>query len=175
MKTQQENNCMENNRFEDIYSLYYERMVAYATKILGSDFFAEDIIQDVFMGIYQQNLQFIAQQALQTYLFRSVYNKCIDFIRRKELNQKYQDAYVEEYQIGVVANPIDYKELSIIVEKRIDRLPRKCKQIFNMKYRQEKSNPEISQTLGLSIKTVENQVFIARNVLRSYLHSYLCS
>ena len=56
-----------------------------------------------------------------------------------------------------------------------DTLPPKCKQIFVMKSRKSLSNSEISNLLGLSLRTVENQVYIARNVLQKYIDSYLCS
>lgn len=72
-------------------------------------------------------------------------------------------------------NTLLTKEFFVIVENRIKGLPPKCKQIFVMKYKNEYSNPEISEKLGLSIRTVENQIYIARNVLREYVDSYLCS
>ena len=72
-------------------------------------------------------------------------------------------------------NELLTKEFFIIVENGIDTLPPKCKQIFVMKSRKSLSNSEISNLLGLSLRTVENQVYIARNVLRKYIDSYLCS
>jgi len=177
MKTHPENSCKEKTAFEQIYTTYFERMVLFAIKILGSNLYAEDVVQEVFTGIYQQNPHFISQEALVNYIFRSVYNKGIDLLRRKELTLKFEEAYLEKHttRLATETSPVLYNELSTIVEKKINKLPHMCKKIFIMKLYAEKTNPEISRTLKLSVKTVENQVFIARNVLRNYLNAYICS
>ena len=59
--------------------------------------------------------------------------------------------------------------------EKINSLPPKCKQIFIMKFQKEFSNPEISRNLGLSLRTIENQLYIARGVLRKQTDRYLCS
>ena len=91
-------------------------------------------------------------------------------LRHKQIVQHYETAHSdkkrEEVSIGEY-NELLTKEFFIIVENGIDTLPPKCKQIFVMK--------EISNLLGLSLRTVENQVYIARNVLQKYIDSYLCS
>lgn len=160
-----------------IYTTHRDNMVRLAERITGSNLYAEDIVQDVFMAFFEHQESFINQEVLVGYIYRSVYNKCIDLLRRKQLGRNYEDIYMEEYRSkpASTTSPMIYNELSSIVEDRIDRLPPKCRQIFIMKYRNEKTNPEISRMMGLSVKTIENQVFIARNVLRNYLQSYLCS
>lgn len=88
----------------------------------------------------------------------------------------YENTY--KVEAGIANDRYDnlqLKELFWTVENKISSLPPKCKQIFVLKYRNERSNPEISQLLGLSVRTVENQVYIARNILREYLKTYLCS
>lgn len=177
METQENTSSKSSFSIEEIYVGYYEKMVLYAQKILESNLYAEDVVQDVFTGLYQQQVHFIAEAAFITYVFRSIHNRCIDMIRRKQLNRNYEDIYLEEYKSKASSenNSLYYNELSAIVENRIEKLPKKCRQIFIMKYRNENTNPEISESLGLSVKTIENQVFIARSVLRNYLQSYLCS
>lgn len=181
MVTHENNNLNENQQnhssLEIIYGKYYDNLVQFAEGLLKSNLYAQDIIQDVFVGICKQEIYFISEKLMVNYIYRSVYNRCVDILRHKQQIQRYGEIYAEEYKTDMmpIANEILYKELSAIIDKRIDNLPPRCKLIFLMKYENQQTNPEISKTLGLSLRTVENQVFIARSVLRNYLQPYLCS
>lgn len=167
-----------NISLEDIYKKYNDFFLRYAGKTLNSDFYAEDVIQDVFIGLFQQTNYFVSEAAALKYIYRAIYNKCIDLVRHRQIIQRYEDIYGSELEKKIDKNEyneLQTKELFMIVKNRIDNLPPKCKQIFVMKYSGERSNPEISDALGLSLRTVENQIYIARNVLRKYIDSYLCS
>ena len=154
---------------ERIYGKYRNSFIRYAGKVLSDEFYAEDVVQDVFTGLFQQTNYFVSEMAAL---------KCIDMLRHKQIVQHYETAHSdkkrEEVSIGEY-NELLTKEFFIIVENGIDTLPPKCKQIFVMKSRKSLSNSEISNLLGLSLRTVENQVYIARNVLQKYIDSYLCS
>lgn len=162
---------------EALYTKYYQKILIFVGKVLNSNVFAEDLVQDVFIMIYQQDIHFLSEPAFVNYAYRAAYNKCIDTLRRKKMMQRYEDIYMDENKSTSISvnSEFLYNELFTIVENRIDRLPPKCKLIFTMKYRKEQTNPEISERLGLSLKTVENQVFIARTALRNHLRPYLCS
>ena len=161
---------------ETVYETNYQEMLFYVRKILVGDSFAEDIIQDTFINIYIQNAVFLSEKALRDYMYRCLRNRCIDLLRRKQVLNTYEEIYREEYfsRQVYIEHESNYNELLSLVERRIDNLPKKCRLIFSMKFREGHSNPEISKELNLSIKTVENQLFIARVILKEYLASYLC-
>lgn len=162
---------------ENIYEKYYDYLVRYAEKIIGGNLYVEDIVQDVFINMLQQNNYFVSEGAILRYIYKAVYNRCIDFTRHKQIEQHYEEVADSSQRTlnDAEHNVLLTKEFFIIVGKQINSLPHKCKQIFLMKYENEYSNPEISEKLGLSVRTVENQVYIARNALRKYVDSYLCS
>lgn len=163
---------------EYIYGKYHAFFIRYAEKILDSAFYAEDMVQEVFGGLLLQTNYFVSEAAALKYIYRAVYNKCIDWIRHRQTIQRYEESYMvaqENQTGGKEYNNLQTKELFMIVECQIENLPPKCREIFVMKYRGEYSNPEISRVLGLSLRTVENQIYIARNVLRKHVDSYLCS
>jgi RNA polymerase sigma-70 factor (ECF subfamily) len=152
-------------------------MLFYTQSILNDDFLAEDIIQDTFVHIYLQDNLFLSEKVLRDYMYRCLRNQCIDLLRRKQIWRTYEETYSEEHYSKPVyiEQENSYDELLSLVELRIDNLPPKCRLIFSMKFREGQTNPEISKKLNLSIKTVENQLYIARTALKSYLGSYLCS
>lgn len=177
MNTPFENECSSIMAVEQVYEKFYPILVRLAGKLLGGNVFVQDVVQDVFVGVCQQELYFVSEAAMLNYLYSSTYNKSIDFLRRKQLQYRYEEIYTEKMKTKSVATPTDLldKELLTLVEDRVAGLPPKCQQIFLLKYKEERSNPEIGEHLQLSVKTVENQVFIARNVLRKYVYAYLCS
>ncbi|MCD8165728.1 MAG: RNA polymerase sigma-70 factor [Bacteroides sp.] len=162
---------------EKVYSRYYPNFVSFACHLTGSNLHAEDIVQDVFETLCKHSSVFVSEQALLKYIYRSIYNRGIDLIRHRHICNRYEENVLEEEKRKILLPVYDilYKELHGMVEKRIEALPPRCREIFIRKYREEQSNPEISKSLGLSVKTVENQVFIARVALKKYLDTYLCS
>lgn len=168
----------EDISLEKIYGKYKSYLIKYAEKVMSDEFYAEDVVQDVFIGLLQQTNYYVSEAATLKYIYTAIFNRCIDLIRHKQIAQRYKETYGNENSRVMCAdeyNDLLTKEFFMIVEKRINSLPPKCKQIFLMKYRKEFSNPEISRNLGLSLRTVENQIYIARGVLRKQTDLYLCS
>lgn len=163
---------------EDIYKKYKSYFMRYAVRVMSDEFYAEDVVQDVFIGLFQQSNYFVSEAAALKYIYTAVYNRCVDLLRHRQIAERYEETCEEKKKREVYSderNELLTKEFLMIVENKIDALPPKCKQIFIMKSRKELSNPEISNSLGLSLRTIENQVYIARNTLRKYVDSYLCS
>lgn len=162
---------------ERIYGKYRNSFIRYAGKVLSDEFYAEDVVQDVFTGLFQQTNYFVSEMAALKCIYITIYNRSIDMLRHKQIVQHYETAHSDKKgKKSVLVNIMScLLKNFIIVENGIDTLPPKCKQIFVMKSRKSLSNSEISNLLGLSLRTVENQVYIARNVLQKYIDSYLCS
>lgn len=168
----------EDISLEKIYGKYKSYLIKYAEKVMSDEFYAEDVVQDVFIGLLQQTNYYVSEAAALKYIYTAIFNRCIDLIRHKQIAQRYKNVFSDKKGKEINVDEYDHllkKEFFMIVENRIDTLPPKCKQIFIMKSRKEFSNSEISNLLGLSLRTIENQVYIARNVLRKYVDSYLCS
>lgn len=163
---------------EDIYKKYKSYFMRYAIRVMSDEFYAEDVVQDVFIGLFQQSNYFVSEAAALKYIYTAIYNRCVDLLRHRQIAERYEEACNDKKKREVYSderNELLTKEFLMIVENKIDALPPKCRQIFIMKSRKELSNSEISNSLGLSQRTIENQVYIARNALRKYVDSYLCS
>lgn len=163
---------------EQIYGKYRHSFIRYAGKVLCNEFYAEDVVQDIFTGLFQHTNYFVSEAVALKYIYTAIYYRSIDLIRHRQITQKYEEMYCNENNCVLHEDgysDLQEKEFFVMVDKKIKSLPPKCKQIFIMKFKCELSNPEISRNLGLSLRTIENQIYIARGILRKQTAMYLCS
>ena len=129
---------------------------------------AEDIVQLVFIKLWEKRNQVNLRQSGQSYLYKSVYHLCLNSIRNKKLKEKYTEKFPTPITSGINNVTVE-KEINGRVMKAIETLPPKCKEIF-MKSRDEgKKYGEIATELNISVKTVEAQMGKALKILRNLL------
>lgn len=165
--------------FENIYVSHYSRMKRFAQEYVICEEDAENIVQDVFLDLWEENFQLLVHTNLIAYLFTSVKNKCIDFLRHKKVMsktiEKLQDNYMKILQIKLQSleafNEKTFYEPDIeaIIKNAIDNLPEKCREIFILNKIDGKKQKIIAQELDISINTVESQMAIAYKKLKEML------
>lgn len=165
--------------FERIYKLYYPKMSSFAKNYILANEDVENIVQDVFLTLWERKDDLELTCTLTTYLFTLVKNRCLNFLRHKLIEEEYNAQMKEELGFKLYAlELLDYsyqseKELQDIVQRALDKLPERCREIFvksrieGLKYR------EISEELGISVNTVENHMATALKKLRVELKDYL--
>ena len=161
--------------FAEIYRKYYGDLCMYALRFINDEDESEEIVQEIIFKLWEQKEQLQAVNSLKSYLFRSVHNRCLNYIKHQAHKNKYSDrAYTEMKKIELEAVE-DYqnKELEEKVQKAIDDLPDRCKEVFRMSRFDGKKNKEISEDLGISVKAVEANITRALSSLRESLNKYL--
>lgn len=153
----------------------YLPLVAYAETFIGS-FWAEDIVQDALFEIWKRRKNLDEEKNIDGYLLRSVFNACIDVISRKRRFTLWDEDAVEDIlkaaaDLNPDNNPIlsaifDY-ERSLILIEAINDLPDKCKEVFCLSFHNGLTNQEISEKLGISLKTVKNHKYLALKKLKT--------
>lgn len=156
--------------FDYVYNKYYGKLINYVIKILHSDVAAHDIVQEAFIKLWENRTKFNISAV--AYLYRSVYNSAIDHYDHKKVVANYAKIHVENiYYDKVVQRPdaeiqlVD-KDLVQLFEQAKNKLPERCRLIFEMSRNEHLKNKEISQILNVSEKCVENQMTIAISRLR---------
>ncbi|MDE5584973.1 MAG: RNA polymerase sigma-70 factor [Muribaculaceae bacterium] len=154
---------MTGREFDIFFRSMYLPLGMYALRIVDDAQSAEDIVEDAFMKAWQQIEAGKEFDDFKAYMYRSVRNGCISFIRaRKET-------------VGVECIPeideetVDTSERDARLWKAIDALPDKCREVFLLSKRDGLSNEEIAERMGISIKTVKNQMTKAFSRLRDEL------
>ena len=163
------------NNFDKIYVLYYSRMFRFAKEYVLFDEDAENIVQDVFLLLWEKREVLNIQISLVSYLFALVKNKSLDYLRHKVI----ADEYKQELSAKLTAlELLNYsftsdEEIEQILMTAINKLPERCRQVFLKSRIEGKKNREIANELNLTVSTVENQMTIALRKLRVELKDYL--
>ena len=161
--------------FELLFHFYYPGLVVYATQFTTDRMEAEEIVQDFFVRLWQRHQQLIPTDSLKSYLFLSVKNGCLNYLKHKKVEEKYIRQMAELSNQHLAYDPDLYiaSELQEKVKNAIDLLPEKCREIFIMSRIQGLKNDEIATNLNISKRTVETQISKALKVLRLELKDYV--
>jgi len=169
--------------FEEVYVSYYARLRRFACNYVISQQDAEDIVHDVFVSLWENWDTLQTHSNLFAFLFLSIRNRCIDFLRRKSLASKAEGLLAEEYHLAMKANlnslealqhtPLSVSEVEQILSRALDALPERCREIFKKSRLEGKKQADIAREMNISVNTVESQMAIAYRKLREQLKEML--
>jgi RNA polymerase sigma-70 factor (ECF subfamily) len=159
-------------KFEEVFRDYYDGLFRYCNTMITEKEEVEDIVQNVFVDLWQQRDKLQIHTSLQAYLYKSVFFKCLNRLKHDKVVRKYQDLAV--YQESTVeSDPVIIKEVAEKIKITTESLPEQCRKIFLMSRQDGLKYNEIAQALGLSPKTIENQMGKALKTMRNALVEYL--
>lgn len=156
--------------FAEIYNQYSKRVYAFSIKSLKNNSEAESTVQTIFLRLWEHREELNEELSLIAYLFKLTKNHIININKRKI----YKDILIEylkensESHIDLNKN-IDYKDILRFVEKSIEELPERRKEIFLLNRNDGLTYREIAQKLDISENTVDTQIRNALNLLRQNL------
>lgn len=169
--------------FSRVYSIYFPKLVRFAREFVLSTEDAENIIQDIFIYLWEHQEILGSLSNLNAFLFVLVKNKCIDFIRQKKLLEQKREEFEmvmdKELQLKMYAlqqfdeNALSTDDIEVILNNAINSLPEKCREVFILSRMEGLKYREIAERLNISTKTVENQIITALKKLRIELKDYL--
>ena len=157
--------------FEYIYIYYFPKMKRFAREYVLSDEDAENIVQDVFLELWEKKEILSLQLNVIAYLFTAIRNRCINFLRRSMIAKNAENKLQEEYKLTLQMKYYSLeafnqeifqeKDVEQILSKAIDTLPEKCREIFILSKIKGKKQKDIATELNISVNTVETQISIA--------------
>ena len=156
---------MITKEFEILFRKLYLPLGMYALRIVDDADVAEDMVQDAFLNTWERLEGGLEISNFKAFMYRSVRNECLSYL--SSLKEKVSEEFIPE----AGEDEIDTSFRDARIWKAIDELPEKCREIFLMSKRDGYSNEEIADELGISIKTVKNQMTKAFSRLREALNS----
>ena len=158
---------------ELIFKKYYKLVCSSIYKLIPDYSLAEDLAQDVFCDLWRKRDHLKINTSLKAYLRKSGVNKALNYIRKKKVISSNDDTSIlVNIKASNQTENLEYIELQELINRTIDKLPTRCRIIFMLSRFEEYSYKEISAELGISTKTVENQISKALKRLRKAVKSY---
>ena len=161
--------------FEKMFKAWYSPLCNYAFGFLASRDDAEETVQNVFIQLWSKRKEIEIESSLRSYLFRAVRNSCLNVLKHEKVKKEYS-AYAMSGPTATVAGGDDImsaEELRIRISNALEILPTECRRVFELSRFEELKYAEIANKLGISIKTVENQMGKALRIMREELKDYL--
>lgn len=161
--------------FEQIFKSNFKNLHAYAYTIIKDDIMAEEIVQNVFCRLWEKKAKVEIRTSLGAYLYRSVYHESLNYLKHLKVRSAY-NSYAQS-QSRNTSDKAEKKLLMADLENKLNQalseLPEQCRTIFQMSRFEELKYQEIADRLGLSVKTIENQMGKALKLLRLKLVDFL--
>lgn len=161
--------------FEQVFKTHFKALHAYAFTFLKDSALAEDMVQTAFIRLWERSEQLQIHRSVSAYLYRSVYHECLNYQKHQKV-KKMHETYTKHTagsHGGDASEKIQVQELEQTVSGALASLPERCRTIFQMSRFESLRYQEIADRLGISVKTVENQMGKALRILRSKLNAYL--
>jgi RNA polymerase sigma-70 factor (ECF subfamily) len=153
------------------YDIYFNALCSFANNILREAPESEEIVQNLFLEIWENRSLLPENISLRAYLLTAVKNDCLDHIRHRKIEKRYAEEYIQKTQDHYenVFETLIEKDLQDSINAAIEKLTDRCREVFMLSRFGHLSYMEIAEKLGISVKTVENQIGAALKILRREL------
>ena len=163
------------DQFRSLYKEYYSALCVYATGFTRDNQIAEEVVQDVFVKIWEHSGTLSINTSISSYLYTSVKNASLNHLKHLQVVNKFNEYYTQKLQDAqdlyylsqetgdslMIANELEERLL-----EEIELLPDQCKKIFKMSRFENMKHQEIADELGVTINTVHRQTSIALEKLK---------
>lgn len=163
---------MEEKALQEIYKEHYRSLCFYASKYVEDMEDAKDIVQNVFVDIWNRPKTFATPMNLKAYLYTTVYNSCMNHLKTRDIHERHHEdiremsSEIEEH--NYVTDRIE-SEVMWELLSAIDSLPEKCRKVFKLSYMEGLDIKEVAEKLDISPHTVKSQRARAKQLLQERL------
>ncbi|RPE09117.1 RNA polymerase sigma-70 factor [Chitinophaga lutea] len=157
--------------FVDIFRQHESRLYALARKLTKSDLFAGDIIQEVFIKLWEQRGQLSEIDNMEAWLYRLTENKVIDFLRKAAADDRLREALWQSlaHNAQETESQVATREYHRMLQKAINSLPPQRRLIYQLNREKGLNYRQIAEELRISRHTVKNQLSTALQSIRSFI------
>jgi RNA polymerase sigma-70 factor (ECF subfamily) len=163
----------EYSNLSDIYTKYHQRLSLFAYRYLGSLNEAEDIVQSLFLKLFEKEMVLNSELSVKSYLFSAVRNACLNHIEKAGVKKKhfnYIQTHIKEsddnsnYELSRIEDEVLWELFTALEE-----LPPKCRNIMTLSYFENIGNDDIAKMLNITVNTVKSQKQRAKQLMKERL------
>jgi RNA polymerase sigma-70 factor (ECF subfamily) len=158
-----------------LFKEHYEQLHRYAYTILKNEDEAKDVVQSVFLTLWEKQETLRINTSPKAYLFRSVYHESLNYIRKQDVLRKHHTAAAEVHE-DTFQKPFSFED-DLAVKEQIEQvlreLPPQCREVFVKSRAEQKKYSEIAAEMGIAVKTVEAHMSKALKLIRQMLRVFI--
>lgn len=156
--------------FKALFDAYFSYLCAVVYRMIPDKSLAEDLTQDVFYDMWRKKDSLIINTSYKAYLRRASVNRTLNYIRDNKIKFEEESEAQSFKSLEVdILQKLNVDDLQNRINEAIGTLPDRCRIIFSLSRFEELSYKEIAENLGISVKTVENQMSKALRILRNHI------
>lgn len=158
--------------YVNLVDSYNHKLCLYANSLLNDNLLSEDIVQNVFIKIWEKRHNLRGDLSLKSYLYKSVYNACVNEYKKNQSLTALEKKYIQGLvQIVETKDEDTLERIKLKVKQAIQNLPPKCKEIFILSKKEGLTNMEIADYLNVSTNTIERHITIAFTKIKAEVGS----
>jgi RNA polymerase sigma-70 factor (family 1) len=157
--------------FQETFYKHYEPLCKYAFTIVKEPHSCEDIVQETFLRVWEKKQNLIGSEELTWYMYTAIRNNCLSFIEKKQKTVlgDFNGQEIIDTPGERPSPTTKEKDYDTLLKEALTNLPPKCREVFVLSRVSNLTYKQIGDSLGISIKTVENQMGKALKILRAYI------
>lgn len=170
------------NSFRELFFKYHGRLVLFANKFTGDTQVSKDLVQDVFIKLWEKSPTLSLIDSPKSYLFQAVKNSCLNYNRHLNLKRSVEDNILHKINMLETSVFSDFKDplhslLEIEIEEKVEAIiqlmPEKCRMVYMLSRHKYLKNVQIAGEMGITVKMVEKHISKALLLLRKGLAEFL--
>lgn len=160
--------------FDVLYKKYCKKLYKFGYSILKSEEETENLIQDVFLNLWENRHKVEKDSSIKSYVFTIAYNSAISVIRKKARESEFVEYLksLQEINEAPVNVELEYNELTNKLDEIIKALPERQKEVYLLHKVENLKYNEIAERLNISVNTIENHMSRALKTIRKKLDNY---
>ncbi len=167
--------------FRAVFITYFEPLEVFANTYIGNKEISKDLVQDVFYNLWKKRSSLPERINLKAYLYQATRNNCLNHLKRIKVQSKYEEREQNRYnelRLNYEAlsqlsfDTVSFNELLDMLEKAINLLPPKCREVFKLSRYEGMKNREIAELFDISVKAVEGHISKALKHLKDQLKDH---
>ncbi|HET8572533.1 MAG TPA: RNA polymerase sigma-70 factor [Edaphocola sp.] len=161
--------------FEQVFKAHFKTLHGYAYTFVKDRDVAEDMVQNTFVKLWERSGDLNIHTSLSAYLYRSVNHECLNYLKHQTVRAAHESytRHTAGLQEENAMEKLRHRELQEKLSEALSELPEGCRTVFQLSRFEALKYRDIAEKLGISVKTVENQMGKALKMLRLRLADYL--
>lgn len=157
----------DRNAYRELFDQYFYRLFSFAVHVVFREDIANDIVQEIFIQLYEKTDVLNYDISLKSYLFNSVRNRCFNYLRDRKVEDRRKNLYAEACIWAETTDCIEEEDVLHHIHQALEELPDKCRDICKLRFLEGKKFEEIASLLNISESTIRVQTSRGMEKLRN--------